>query len=494
MDSIWLNEKVNGKYNRLDKNIETKVCIIGGGITGISIAYQLTKNNIEFVLLEKNNIVSKATPRTTAKITSQHGLMYNYLVNSYGTKFAKDYFYANEEAITDIKNIIEKENIECDFKKENSYVLTNDDSHVINIQKEVEAANKITSNVAEFVTNEKLPLEYKCGIKLKNQACFNPIKYINGLLKVINKDSIYENSGVYKISKSGKKYIVYTNNGVVKCDFVVIATKYPIKDIPGFYFLKMYQETSYVIAIKPNDEKRFEGIYISEDTPKISLRWCKYNGEDVLLVGGNNNKTGENIPLKEKYNELEKIAIKIYPNCEVIYKWNTEDTISLDKIAYIGKFSCFCKNMFVATGYNKWGMTTSNIASRIIIDKILGKKNKYEHIYSSTRLNPIKNYKEMLNMLKTSINSLFINKLKVKNVNKVKLNNGTIYKENGNIIGIYIDENGKVYKIKPVCKHLGCLLKFNELDKTWDCPCHGSRYDYKGNVIYGPSSKNLDKY
>ena len=139
-------------------------------------------------------------------------------------------------------------------------------------------------------------------------------------------------------------------------------------------------------------------------------------------------------------------------------------------------------------------MTTSNIASRIIVDKIQGKNNKYEKIYSSTRLKPLKNCKEMFNMVKTSVNSLFLNKLKVKNVDKVELKNGTVYKENGNIIGIYKDENGKVYKVKPVCKHLGCLLKFNELDNTWDCPCHGSRYDYKGNVIYGPSSRNLDIY
>lgn len=496
MNSIWLNEsnRINNKFNTLDKNLKTKVCIIGGGITGISIAYELTKNNIDFILLEKDDIVSKSTPRTTAKITSQHGLIYNYLVNAYGVNFAKEYFDANEEAIENIENIIKQENIDCDFVRENSYVLTNDDSHIMDIKAEIGAVSKISKIKAEFVTNEKLPLSYKCGIKFKNQATFNPVKYINGLLKVIDNNKIYENSLVYKISKRNGKHNVYTNKNIVECDFVVLATKYPIKDIPGFYFLKMYQETSYVIAIKPNDEKKFEGMYITEDMPKISLRWCKYNNEDILLVGGNNNKTGENIPLNDKYKVLEEIAKGIYPNCEVLYRWNTEDSISLDKFAYIGKFSCFEKNIFVATGYNKWGMTTSNIASRIIVDKILGKKNKYENIYSSTRLKIIKNYKEMFNMVKTSVNSLFINKLKVKTVDKVELNNGTVYKENGNIVGIYKDENGKVCKVKPVCKHLGCLLKFNELDKTWDCPCHGSRYDYKGKIIYGPSSRNLDSY
>lgn len=496
MNSIWLNEKnkVNSGFPAIDKNLRTKVCIIGGGITGISIAYELTKNNIGFVLLEKDSIASKATPRTTAKITSQHGLIYNYLVNSNGIDYAKRYFNANEEAIKNIENIIKEEKIDCDFVRESSYVFTNNDSHIIDVKAEVDAVNKISEEKAEFVTSEKLPLEYKCGIKFKNQATFNPVKYINGLLEVINKNNIYENSTVYKISKKNKKYNVYTNSNIVECDFVVLATKYPIKDIPGFYFLKMYQETSYAIAIRPNDKKKFDGMYITEDTPTVSLRWCKYNSEDILLIIGNNNKTGENVPLKDKYKTLEGVAKTIYPNSEVIYRWNTEDSISLDKIAYIGELSCFCKNILVATGYNKWGMTTSNIASRIIVDKILGKKNKYEDIYSSTRLKPIKNCREMLNMVKTSVNSLFINKLKVKSVDKVELKNGSVYKENGNIVGIYKDENGKVYKVKPVCKHLGCLLKFNELDNTWDCPCHGSRYDYRGKVIYGPSSRNLDTY
>ena len=496
MNSIWLNKnnKINYKFNKLDKNIKTKVCIIGGGITGISTAYELTKRNIDFVLLEKDNIACKTTSKTTAKITSQHGLIYNYLINSYGIEFAKEYLNANEEAIRNIESIIKEENIDCDFERQDSYVLTNEDKHVIDIKAEVGAVNRISSNIAQLVVGDKLPLTYKCGIKFKNQASFNVIKYINGLLNVINKDNIYENSNVYKIAKKKGKYNVYSNNKMIECDFVVLATKYPIKDIPGFYFLKMYQETSYAIAVKPNDKKKFDGMYITEDNPTISLRWTKYSGEDILLVIGNNNKTGENISLKDKYKLLENTAKSIYPNCEVIYRWNTEDTISIDKFAYIGKFSCFEKNILVATGFNKWGMTTSNIASRIIVDKIQGKNNKYEKIYSSTRLKPLKNCKEMFNMVKTSVNSLFLNKLKVKNVDKVELKNGTVYKENGNIIGIYIDENGKVYKVKPVCKHLGCLLKFNELDNTWDCPCHGSRYDYKGNVIYGPSSRNLDIY
>ena len=257
--------------------------------------------------------------------------------------------------------------------------------------------------------------------------------------------------------------------------------------------MKMYQETSYLIAVETKG-KLFEGMYINSEEPSISLRTALCNGKRILIVGGMKHKTGAKINLEEAYKHLEKVARDLYPDSKVLYEWNTEDCITLDKIPYIGEFSNLMPNVFVGTGYKKWGMTSSNIAANIITDKILGKENKYEEVFNSTRLKPIKNYEELTNMVKEVSYSLVINKLKKMDeyINDIKKDTGKIVEINNKKVGIYRDKEGKIYAIKPYCTHLGCELSWNNLDKTWDCPCHGSRFDYKGKNIYDPAIKDLE--
>lgn len=323
---------------------------------------------------------------------------------------------------------------------------------------------------------------------------FNVRKYLKQIVKSIvkNNGEIYEKTKVISVKKDIDQYICYTEKACVKAKYVVIATNYPIINIPGFYFLKMYQEKSYIIGIETKEEL-FEGMYISSENPTISFRIAKDNEKEIVLVGGMNHKVGAKIELENAYNELEKIAKEVFSDAKVKYKWSTQDCITLDKIPYIGAFSELMQNVYVATGYKKWGMTTSNIAANIITDKILGKENKYEEIFKSTRLKPIKNRWEVGEMLKETANSLVINKIKEpeEELKDIECGQGKIIKIKNEKTGVYKDETGKIYKIKPVCSHLGCELSWNDLDKTWDCPCHGSRFDYKGNQIYGPAIDNL---
>jgi Rieske Fe-S protein len=236
-------------------------------------------------------------------------------------------------------------------------------------------------------------------------------------------------------------------------------------------------------------------MYINDDSPTYSFRTAIHNGKRILLVGGFNHKRGAKINLSNSYNYLEQKAKELYPDSKVLYKWNTHDSISLDKIPYIGEFSTFYPNVYVATGFKKWGMTSSNVAANIITDKILGKENKYEDIYTPLRLRPIKNRKEFGNMLKESSHSLLFNKLDLPSATPkdIEPGEGKIVNDNGIKVGIYKDKSGKEYKIIPKCMHLGYELSWNNLDTTWDCPCHGSRYTYEGKLIYGPSKKDLKK-
>ena len=543
MKSYWIDSvKDEKKFKTLEDNIKTDICIIGGGLTGITTAYNLSKYKIRTVVIDKGRIGEQTSSNSTAKITSQHGLVYKYLIDSKGRDFARKYYEANENAIRNIENIIKKENINCNFEHQPAYVYTQKIDEVQKIKDEVEAVNsfggkaklveandihinklkcvesvdnsqeKLKINVDNIekenldlerdVVKEKmsniLPIKAIAGIEFENQAQFNPYKYITALAKICSASGvkIYENTKAIDVDTEDENeyYVITLENGCkIKAKYLVITTKYPIVNIPGFYFVKMYQSTSYAVAMQTK-QRLFEGMYINSEDPTISLRTTKFGDDYLLIVAGFDNRTGAGIDVSSAYKYLEEVARSMYPQGQIKYHWNTEDCITLDKIPYIGDFSKMWDKAYVATGFNKWGMTTSNIAADIITDKILGQKNEYEEIFKSTRLEPVKNIKEMTNMVKEGINSLVIKKLEIpkEEANQIQNGEGKIVEVNGQKIGIYKDKEGKIYKVNPVCKHLGCELSWNNLDKTWDCPCHGSRYDYKGKLIYGPSVKNLD--
>ena len=608
MNSFWFDSVGNkNKFNKLEKDISTDICIVGAGIFGLTCGYYLTKQGYNVVLLEKEkDIASKTTGHTTAKITSQHNLIYKYLIDSLGESMAKKYLYANQNAIENIAKIVEEEKIDCDFERQNSYVYTNNLDELEKIKLENEAVNSLGFE-SEFVTSTPLPFDVLGAIKFPNQAEFNPMKYAYGLAKCITSsdsgviggsgdadsvgsvlagdnssggsgdsasstlDSVADGSSgtilnlakgtgeiyidtlVQNIEKKNDEFITSCKDYVVRSKYVILASHYPFIDRFGYYFLKMYQSTSYVIAVD-NGDKTFDGMYINSEHPTFSYRFVNGSNEKkLLLVSGADHKTGSKIDLYNAYNILEDEVRKYYPNCKVLYRWNTEDCITLDKIPYIGEFSHFIPNMYIATGFNKWGMTSSNVAANIIVDKILGRENEYEEVFKATRLHPIKNNAELGNMIKETANSLVINKFKVPEVvtdedlgdvgladedrngnkentvdlgvasfssidnddnnvahkadgNFTKIENDYIYKIFANIendtghvleykgqkVGFYKDKNGKIYTVKPICTHLGCLLSWNNLDKTWDCPCHGSRFNYMGHQLYNPAIRDLD--
>lgn len=555
MNSFWLDSIENkNKFNKLEKDISTDVCIVGAGIFGLTCGYYLTKQGYNVVLLEKEkDIASKTTGHTTAKITSQHNLIYKYLIDSLGESMAKKYLYANQDAIENIYQIINDENIDCDFVRQDSYVYTNNLDELEKIKLENKAVNSLGFK-SEFVTSPPLPFNVLGALRFPNQAEFNPIKYAYGLAKCITSngssaidglvnagsvgsvsvgDGIVENSPggaslnlakgtgeiytdtlVQNIKKENDEFITSCKDYVVRSKYVILASHYPFIDRLGYYFLKMYQSTSYVIAVDIGD-KTFDGMYINSKQPTFSYRFANFSGscgKRLLLVGGADHKTGSKIDLSNAYNILEDEVRKYYPDCKVLYKWNTEDCITLDKIPYIGEFSHFMPNMYIGTGFNKWGMTSSNVAGNIIVDKILGRENEYENVFKATRLHPIKNNVELGNMIKETTNSFVINKFKVPdadldviednsvmsgskkagNFEEIKNDSGHVLKYNGQTIGIYKDNDGKIFAVNPICTHLGCLLSWNNLDKTWDCPCHGSRFDYKGHQLYNPAIRDLD--
>ena len=237
-------------------------------------------------------------------------------------------------------------------------------------------------------------------------------------------------------------------------------------------------------------------MYISSSEPIFSFRTAKYDGKDLLIVVGADHKTGNSVNYESTYGVLENEIKKYYPDYNILFKWSSNDCISLDKLPYVGTFSSLTPNIFVGTGFKKWGFTSSNIAANIIVDKICGNYNKYAYLFDSSRLKPIKNFKELKNMSVQTSKSLIFDKFKVKDYDFSNVSNdsGTVVKIDGINVGIYKDRQGNIFPINPVCSHLGCLLSWNNADKTWDCPCHGSRFNYKGECISDPAFKDLEKF
>lgn len=497
--SLWIADSEETDYPTLEKDETADVCVIGGGIVGAVTAYLLTNKGLNVIVLEKDKICMGVTANSTAKLTSQHGLFYKYLEKEYGLNFAKSYLESNEQGIQLAEEIIKKENINCDFEKKDAYVFATNISEIEKVKQEIDILNKIGFN-AEYIENIKIPAENVIGsIKFKNQAQFNARKYTIQLFDRIsqNRGKIFENSKVEKIEKIGEKYAIRSGRNKVIAKNVVISTHYPIKNFPGIYFSKMYQDKTYAIAVDIGEEENeniIDGMYIQSCEPVISFRTAKYNGKNLLIVAGSGHKTGQtNVKIEDNFINLENYVKKYYPKAKVMFKWSTEDCVTLDKIPYIGKFSNFLPNIYVATGFKKWGMSTAHVAAKIISDLILKKESKYANIYTATRLEPIRNIKEFGNILKESTNSLFLNKIKPAYAiyDDIKLGEGGVVDINGKKVGIYKRDDGKVFAVKPYCGHLGCLVSWNNLEKTWDCPCHGSRYDYMGNIITEPTVNNL---
>lgn len=496
MNSIWIDTVPNilDKSKKLDCDISCDVAIVGGGLTGLTSAYYLSKKGLKVVVLEKDSLMSKTSGNTTAKITAQHDLFYKYLIDTFGLETAKKYLNCNLNAINNIKSIIDEEKISCDFEFQSSYVFTKSNSYVQDIKDEVKAMHLLGLD-AKLLNKIPLPISnVLCAIEFPNQAQFNPRKYAFGLSNSIlnNNGLIFENSMVSDIKKIKDNYYCKVGDYSVESKYVILATRYPFINAPGFYFLKMYQTLSYCATFEIEDNI-FSGMHINAENPTLSARIAKDNGKNVLLLSGCSHKVGKPSGVSDPYSTLTTFAHSIFENSKIISKWVTEDSVSLDKLPYIGQFSSFMPNMYIATGFKKWGMTFSNVASNIIVDKILGNENEYSNIFNSSRFHPIKNKEEMGNMLKEATSSIIIKKFTIPDdtIQSLSFNEGNIIEFEGETVGVFKDKDGKIYKVKPICPHLGCELSWNPVNKTWDCPCHGSRFNYDGKLLYGPALHDL---
>ncbi len=476
MSSIWSESYNIEKRGELHDREEAEVVIIGGGIAGLLTAYMLKEKGVEAVVIERGRILNGNTLNTTAKITIQHNIIYDKLINEFGENNAKRYAMANMLALENYEEIISKNNIDCEFEIADAYVYSLDNPE--KIEKEYKAAIKLGID-AELVDEIELPFKIAKAVKFKKQANFNPIKFLNFIAKDL---TIYENTKAIDI----KDNVVITNKGKIRGKSIVVATHFPIINVPGYYFLRMHQEREYVMAFK--NAQILNGMYKDEKDSGYSFRRYK----DYLILGGEAGRTGSNEE-GGSYDKLRQLAKKLYPDAIEKYHWSAQDCMTSDEIPFIGRYSKEMPNVYVATGFNKWGMTSSMVSAIIISGMITGKEYGFNEIFSPSRFDMTASIKNLAKDGFETTYNFIAQKIRIpmETIDDIKNGEAGIITYEGNKVGVYKTKDGDVYTVSTKCPHLGCELKWNADDLSWDCPCHGSRFDYKGNFLDSPSIKEL---
>lgn len=483
--SIWeknTDQSVIKKHNKLDNN--TDVLIIGGGITGISTAYFLMNSNLKVMLIDKGKIGNGVTAKTTAKLSYLQGLIYQKLKKTFGLKICKLYLDSQLEAINLVKEIVKRENISCHLEKCSSFIFTKEKNGISKIKKEKDILEKFNIKCQEV---KQLPIHFPIehGIVVKDTYTFNPLEYLDGLANIISeKINICEDIMALEIIKKNDKYLIKTSKGQITSKYVLVTCHYPFFIYPGFIPIKTYIKREYVNASTYKKEcNNFTALSI--DSTLHSIRFY----EDSIIYGSNQHRLTSKIKYKDNYDKSKSDFKRLFSKGpDPDYIWMNQDIMSNDNIPFIGRFNYKQPNLMIATAFNTWGMTNGTMAGKILSDLVLKNDNKYISLFNPMRI-------DIDGIIQSIIGSFHYLKIYTQTIIKKNpvFRNNCVYvvKINGKYYGVYYDNYGNKHMVKNKCPHMRCNLVFNEEEKTWDCPCHGSRFDIDGNVIKGPANINI---
>lgn len=427
MDSIWKQTAELPQFAPLDGDLKTDVLVIGGGLAGLLCAYWLTRAGADCALVEADRLCGGVTGNTTAKLTFQHGLIYSKLLREFGPEKARLYLEANRGALGKYRELCRE--IDCEFEERDSYVYALTDRR--KLDRELEALERLGFR-AEFAETAALPMPTAGAVRFPKQAQFHPLKFAAAVARGLR---IYEHTKVLELGPG----TAVTNHGTVTAQTIVAATHFPILNKHGAYFLKLYQQRSYVLALE--NAPAVGGMYVDEGEKGLSFR----DYGDYLLLGGGGHRTGKK---GGGWRELEAFAREHYPQARVAARWATQDCMTLDGVPYAGPYSRGTEGLYAVTGFNKWGMTSAMAAALVLADLVQGKENPYAALSDPSR-------------------SVFRPQMAA---------------------NAWASAVGLLTPTVPRCPHMGCALKYNAQEHSWDCPCHGSRFGEDGRLIDNPAT------
>lgn len=491
---LWIDTTPGTDYPPLAGSFgPVDVAVLGGGITGITTAALLRDAGLSVAVIEAGRIVSGVTGHTTAKITSQHGLIYKDLLSRFGEDLARLYGDANEAGKEQYAALIARRGIDCDFTRKSAYTYAETSEDLERVAAEVNAAKRL-GLPASFIENPPLPFSTRGAVQFINQAQLHPRKYLLALADQLVSEGchIFEKTRALEI-KEGNICEVLTDRGPVKAMKVVVATHFPISD-PAFYFARMYPKRSYVLGAFL-DGPAPDGMFYSTTTPFHSIRTHLVGGRELVLIGGQNHKTGHGGSTIEMYRKLEKFARENLRSQSIEYHWSTQDNVTIDSVPYIGRLGPNYSQVFVATGFGGWGMAHGMVAALLLTDLILDRPNAWAELYDPNRLKRVGSTKLITENVHAVQHLVFSRVFSPDSfrIEELEPRDGGIIRHKLGQVAVAKDSDGTVHTLSPSCTHMGCILSWNDAEESWDCPCHGSRFTAGGEVLHGPAQKPLEK-
>lgn len=491
-ESLWRAANTFESYPKLTEDTTADVAIIGAGIAGITTAYLLAQSGLSVVLLEAGKVLDGTTGHTTAKVSAQHGVIFDEIMHHFGHEQARMYYEGNANAASWMRSLVKEKQIDCQWVDEDAYVYIQSDDNIKKLEVELTAYGKLNIP-GEWVDPLPIPVPSRAGIRMPGQARFDPLAYLHHLLASAVKQGVrvYEHTTVTDVEEESSLKIRTYGGSFVTAEHIVVASHFPVYD-PGFYFTRLHAERSYAMMVEP--EKPYAGgMYISDDDPARSLRAVIHHGKEHILFGGENHKTGQGICTFGHYERLEKYAAETFGIRNIPFRWSAQDLISIDKVPYIGPITGRHERVYVATGFAKWGMTTGTMAGHLLADRITGRDNPHAEVFDPARFKADPGFKHFIVENVNVAKELIAGKVGIvhKKINELGNDEGAVVRHNGKRAGAYKDTSGKLFLVDTTCTHLGCEVEWNNGERSWDCPCHGSRFNYEGHVIEGPAVEDL---
>ena len=492
--SYWVVSTSPPEFPPLAGEVEVDVAIVGAGIVGLTAARLLKDAGRTVAVIEMDRIVRGVTGYTTAKVTTGHGLIYQQLESKHGPETASAYARANDSALEQMARWITDDAIDCDFERRSNFVYSETDEELGSIQKEVDAARRAGLS-ASFESALDLPYDVAGAVVLENQAQFHPRKYLTAFAQRVVGDGshLFENSRVIDVHE-GSPCVVETKDGRVRARDVVLATHYPFWD-RGLLFPRVHPKRSYAIAGQVGGDVP-SGMYISVDQPTRTIRTIPDGDRLLLMVGGNGHATGQMYDTVDNYRDLERWAVERFGMSEVTHRWSSQDGVTVDLLPYAGTARRGSDHVYTATGFGKWGITNGTAAASVISDQILGHANEFAPLFDPHRLTVAASASRLARENGKVARHWLGDRIKHPQAGAFEdLAPGEAAVQGvgaGHVAG-YRDDDGELHAVSAVCTHLGCLVTWNGAEKSWDCPCHGSRFDIDGRVLHGPALKDLEK-
>ena len=494
-ESYWMDSTPATAWPPLADDLRVDVAMIGGGIAGLTAAREVKRHGLTVAVLEADRVVANVTGYTTAKLTALHTLKYAHVEKTFGVDAARTYAQSQQAAVEHVASTVVTEAVDCDFERQDAFTYAVDEGELDAIHEEVAAAVR-AGLPASFVTDSALPYDFAGAIRVERQAQFHPRKYLLHLADAIPGDGshIFERTRVVGVGE-GSPCTVRTENAVVTADHVIVATHFPILD-RALLFSRLEPHRDVVVAAAIPAADATPGMYISTEANTRSVRTAPYrNGQRLLIVTGEPWKPGHESDVQRRYSALAEWTRYRFGVTDFAYHWSTQDNATTDGVPYIGPLHVGARNTYVATGFGGWGMSNGTLSGLILADLIRGIDNPWASLYDPRRLNPIAEAKKFVHANVDVAKRFVGDRLKssyVDSADEIAPGEGAIMRVGGARIAVHKEESGALHAVSAVCTHLGCIVAFNNAEKSWDCPCHGSRFGPDGAVLQGPATKPLE--